>query len=281
LPESDVLHVWHPRTDGFRDGRYDLEVRVTDQLKLTGTAATRIAVDNEAPPDSLTSPVRIGPGGGEIFSDSALVHLVIESGALEHEAVVSLDTIRVTTLPTSGRLLRACRIGSAGDRIQGGGAILDIAIPSGITHGSLSIEQLVGSTWSHRGGTLNRGETRMSIALPDSGTFGVVDLGAAPSLAGDAAPLDVVPRMFRPGLAGNDVAITFGLIRPGPVDIAIYNRAGRRVRSVMEGLWLGAGQNVAKWDGRTESGRLASDGIYLVDVRGPSFRATGTLLVAH
>jgi hypothetical protein len=65
----------------------------------------------------------------------------------------------------------------------------------------------------------------------------------------------------------NDLAIGFSLARPASIDVDIYNTAGRLIRRVARGLALVSGQNVVRWEGRTESGAFADDGLYLASIR--------------
>jgi hypothetical protein len=56
--------------------------------------------------------------------------------------------------------------------------------------------------------------------------------------------------------------IVFSLERDGPVTIAIYDIAGRRVRSLMDGKMTSAGRYTITWDGLDDQGRNVSSGVY-------------------
>jgi len=56
--------------------------------------------------------------------------------------------------------------------------------------------------------------------------------------------------------------IRFELVRPGAVDLAVYDLAGRRVRTLVNGA-RAAGEHAVHWSGRDESGRRVASGTYL------------------
>ena len=56
-------------------------------------------------------------------------------------------------------------------------------------------------------------------------------------------------------------AVRFGLTKDGPATLAVYSVRGRLVRRLVEGTQT-AGIHTATWDGRDDSGRRASAGIY-------------------
>jgi len=80
--------------------------------------------------------------------------------------------------------------------------------------------------------------------------------------------LSLTPRVFSTtGVGGvKRVAIAFSLGRATTVTVRVYNRAGRLVRVVLRDEGMGAGPNVAWWDGADASGAPVSDGLYLVNV---------------
>ena len=74
-------------------------------------------------------------------------------------------------------------------------------------------------------------------------------------------------------------AITFRLAQTGPVDLAVYSVAGRRVRTLAQGDHE-PGAHVVPWDGTDEGGRRLPAGVYYVrlsTVRG-SYRVSAVLL---
>ncbi len=57
--------------------------------------------------------------------------------------------------------------------------------------------------------------------------------------------------------------VTFDLPRAAGTSLTIYDVAGRRLRTLESGT-TAAGRHSASWDGRSEEGRLAAAGVYLV-----------------
>ena len=57
-------------------------------------------------------------------------------------------------------------------------------------------------------------------------------------------------------------AIRYALPDAGPVHIDVYNMAGQRVRTLVDGV-NAAGWHTAQWDGTDEQGRVAASGIYV------------------
>ena len=77
------------------------------------------------------------------------------------------------------------------------------------------------------------------------------------------------PRSFTPqGDGVNDlVELTYSLfsLRSAPVEISVYTLDGRRVRQLFSGP-QSAGPQVQRWDGRDDTGRLVSPGLYVLRV---------------
>jgi hypothetical protein len=60
--------------------------------------------------------------------------------------------------------------------------------------------------------------------------------------------------------------IRYQLAKPGLVSLRVYNVAGQMVRTVV-GSAMPAGRHSATWDGRDESGRRVSAGVYLYQLQ--------------
>ena len=72
--------------------------------------------------------------------------------------------------------------------------------------------------------------------------------------------LAVYPNPFN---AATRIALT--VEETAPVSLRIYNQIGQRVRTLVEGEWLGPGAHAFEWDGAADAGRpLASGAYYLV-----------------
>jgi len=60
---------------------------------------------------------------------------------------------------------------------------------------------------------------------------------------------------------GSTTSVRFGLHADGPADLSVYSVQGRLVKRLTGGAQT-AGEHVAQWDGRDDSGRRATAGVY-------------------
>ena len=88
-----------------------------------------------------------------------------------------------------------------------------------------------------------------------------------PAAADEAAP------PLRLALAGNApnpfaaaTELRFALPAAGPIDLAVFDIAGRRVRTLAAGR-RDAGVHRLVWDGRDDAGRAAGAGVYFARLR--------------
>ena len=63
--------------------------------------------------------------------------------------------------------------------------------------------------------------------------------------------------------------IEFGVSQAGPVDLAVYDVAGRRIRVLLDGTPLGAGRHGVVWNGRDDRGYPVASGVYFHRIQGP------------
>ena len=115
----------------------------------------------------------------------------------------------------------------------------------------------------------------LAAALPER-SGGAVAWGrdegdAAPAPGHAPAPLGAwaaPPRLVSatPNPSRDGFAIRFSTRAPGPVSIAIFDAAGRRVRALYAGT-LEAGSHETRWDGRDETGTESGIGIYFAWMR--------------
>ncbi len=80
--------------------------------------------------------------------------------------------------------------------------------------------------------------------------------------------------------AGN-TQISYALPSPGPVDIAIYDAAGRQVRSLLRSAEHRAGDHVVSWDGRNDLGREVAPGTYFYRLDAGGELLTRKMILAH
>ncbi|MDZ7306073.1 MAG: DUF1565 domain-containing protein [candidate division KSB1 bacterium] len=80
--------------------------------------------------------------------------------------------------------------------------------------------------------------------------------------------------------AASSRRIMFHTAHRSVVELVIYDVMGRRVRHLLQAEQP-AGRHQVFWDGRDDSGRLLSAGVYLLHMRAGSFRATQKLVIVR
>lgn len=100
----------------------------------------------------------------------------------------------------------------------------------------------------------------------------IQDLTPAPSPFGLTLSQNV-PNPFNP-----TTVIRFALDRPGPVELAVYDAAGRRVATLGQPGYE-AGQHQVWWDGRSDSGAAVASGRYSYVLRTPDGELSRSMLL--
>jgi hypothetical protein len=77
----------------------------------------------------------------------------------------------------------------------------------------------------------------------------------------EAPPVRLALSLAGPNPARGASVLRFTLPHTGPVNLALYDAGGRRVRSLASGT-LAAGEQLVRWDGRDDSGHEAPAGLY-------------------
>lgn len=123
--------------------------------------------------------------------------------------------------------------------------------------------------------------------VPSNGLEMELDSVGVPCMVDDAAdvgddaelPRRPVIRTVHPNPFNPQATIRFALPRPLDVELAVFDLQGRRVATVFEGR-LGGGSHTQVWRGRTDDGRDAAAGTYLVRLRadGQTITAKATLI---
>jgi len=113
-------------------------------------------------------------------------------------------------------------------------------------------------------------------AVVDMGAF---EYGAGPvvGIPGDASPSAGVLLRVWPNPARGGSHIGFALSRPGYVRVDVFDVAGRRVRTLLDGS-LGAGDHEVIWDGRDARGAVAGAGVYFLRLASPDGQEHGRIL---
>ena len=115
--------------------------------------------------------------------------------------------------------------------------------------------------------------------MPSAGTL-APSASSAPGSDGIEAGTPAVTRLsgMRPNPCFRQTAITFELARPAIVRLDVYSPAGARVRGLAR-VAFAPGRHTVTWDGRDDSGRRVSPGVYFVRFTGDGVVTTGKALL--
>lgn len=84
------------------------------------------------------------------------------------------------------------------------------------------------------------------------------------------------PNPFNPA-----TEIAFEVMADAAVDLAIYDVAGRRVRTLVRGRVAGGIRHRVLWDGRDEHGVRLASGVYLYRLQSPAYNSTRKLVLVR
>lgn len=120
------------------------------------------------------------------------------------------------------------------------------------------------------------------------GQFGTPCTNHPFQVSGTLPPTAVRPGSSAPSLARMDIGpnpfdgvttIRLHFERPQLTSVVIRDIAGRPVATLVDHQWLERGEHVYSWDRRTDNGRRAAVGIYLVHLRTDAVERVAKLLV--
>ena len=97
-------------------------------------------------------------------------------------------------------------------------------------------------------------------ASGEVGWLGTVSVSAIPATY-NSVKLSNHPNPFNP-----NTVISFELSQPMPVELAVFDLLGKRVRTLIAAS-TSAGTHHSIWDGRDESGLVSPSGVYFVRLR--------------
>ena len=81
-------------------------------------------------------------------------------------------------------------------------------------------------------------------------------------------------------MSGATTAIRFALKETGPVNLAVYNSLGQKVRVLADGP-RSVGVHTVMWDGRDEAGRSVSSGVNFRRMHAGKYEKTQKMLYAR
>ncbi|HXV14536.1 MAG TPA: T9SS type A sorting domain-containing protein, partial [Candidatus Krumholzibacteria bacterium] len=114
----------------------------------------------------------------------------------------------------------------------------------------------------------------VSTGLPP---FDVLEQVELPVGVGDTPPAAALGRNY-PNPFNPDTSIPFSLARAGRATLTIYDVNGRFVAMLLD-EHRGAGEHVARWDGRDAAGRASSSGVYFARLQANGIVATHKLVL--
>jgi hypothetical protein len=283
-----ILHRWDTTTE--KDGVWTIRVSQTNRLGLIGSALATVVVDNHFPDARITSPAALAATeGGTVYSEG----YEPSSGATIFFPPHTFDRdIQVTLAPEShafpGMALgQAFRLGVEG-RAWSKQAVLTLHDSLCCSHRETGLalhREALDGTWTRVGGNAEAGPQRWVAAIADSGLYmlGVLESPAEGSVT-PHVELSFAPRVLVRGGAATGVHVAIALEAESSVSVAVYNRAGRRIRTLARNTRAGPGSFVVSWDGRDEQERDAPPGVYLIHFRSINgekvVERTGTVAVA-
>jgi hypothetical protein len=120
---------------------------------------------------------------------------------------------------------------------------------------------------------------RNTLASELSECQGTWDLGGT-DVEEDVSDSPRINRLYqnRPNPSAPTTTIRFSLAQEGPVEIAIYDVNGRRLRTLID-QQMKAGLYALPWDGRNDDGLSVGSGVYWTKMEAGSFESTKKLMV--
>ncbi len=106
-------------------------------------------------------------------------------------------------------------------------------------------------------------------------------LGASPQTGIEdelGTPMTYVLRGVHPNPFNPTTTVSYGSPVDSAVSLAVYNVAGRLVRTLVDGP-VDAGYHVAVWDGRDDRGVEVSSGVYFCRMEAERFQASTKMVL--
>jgi hypothetical protein len=135
--------------------------------------------------------------------------------------------------------------------------------------------ETVAGTW-HGGGRITGGSAAAAegqAATEASQSQAASQPAAAPAAGSEAGPARTELAGVYPNPVRSDATVEYSLAQEGAVDLSVYDVRGARVRTLQSGVFA-AGRYTVRWDGRDDSGRRISGGMYFVRLNAGRYAKT-------
>ena len=107
----------------------------------------------------------------------------------------------------------------------------------------------------------------------------IASMGTPKAVAATAAsPAEFALAQNHPNPFNSVTTIPFQLAAPSGVELALYNAAGQKIRTLFAGH-LSTGRYRSQWDGRDDAGRMVASGTYFYRLRAGAYLATKQLIL--
>ena len=103
-------------------------------------------------------------------------------------------------------------------------------------------------------------------------------LESFPTYVAETSPIPMSLLRNHPNPFNASTIISFALPSPGEANLSVYSITGQKIRTLVSGK-LPAGTHTARWDGRDDSGRPVSSGVYISRLRAGNTTATARMLL--
>lgn len=116
----------------------------------------------------------------------------------------------------------------------------------------------------------------LASGAPANETGGLVSIGTD---LPPAQEVKVYHGVFKPG-QNEKTNISFNTTTPVTITVTVYNNVGRKVKELYRGT-SSAGLNLIQWDGRDDSGRRVSSGVYTIKIEGGGINQSKRVVVVR
>jgi len=229
----------------------------------------------------------IGFGGGVMTATP--FDLYFPQGAVASSAVVGLGILPLSAVsPDPAPEFTGLAVDASPAISLSRGAVLTASIPDSLLLRYGDAVRFYGfdsllEEWQYRGGTLDG--HRLSVTIDRLGRYGVFAGAAAVTSADFSSSVALIPRVINPrrGVAGADgqLHVAYKVATPTSVTAKIYSTGGRLVRTLAAGDLATVGDNLLQWDGRSDNGDYAADGIYVLVIEAESQQVQRTFVIVN